>query len=151
MPQFTGRVFLDASVIFSGCHSPGGGSAVVLDACIAGLLTPVASPIVIDEAHNSLVMKSNKEAIKRFTSLIQHSGLDLLKTPSSAEIKRYEKIIHSKDAHVLAAASKSNCRFLLTLDRKHFFTPELRKADLPFQIATPGEFLEILTNMNFSD
>lgn len=52
-----------------------------------------------------------------------------------------QRIIHPKDAHVLAAAVKGGVEVLLTLDRAHFLSPLVLEAGLPFQIMTPGDFL----------
>jgi len=42
---------------------------------------------------------------------------------------------------VLAAAVKGKVDVLLTLDRKHFLSPAVLQAGLPFLIMTPGDFL----------
>jgi predicted nucleic acid-binding protein len=55
-----------------------------------------------------------------------------------------EPIVGKKDAHVLAAALRSEADVLLTLDRRHFMTEKVRDAGLGLKIATPGDFLREL-------
>lgn len=150
MPHYRGRLFLDANVIFSGCHSRTGASAIILDMCMAKLLNPVASALVMSEASKAILNKSTDTALQRFTAFAQSSVLELVKSPASVENDLYGKIIHSKDRHVLAAAVMSHCDFILTLDLRHFFTQEIAKANLPLQMATPGHFLEFLMNENLT-
>jgi predicted nucleic acid-binding protein len=56
-------------------------------------------------------------------------------------ILKYSKIINEEDAHILASAVENDCRYLLTLDKKHFKNLAMEKAGLPVKILTPGEFL----------
>lgn len=148
MPHYHGRLFLDANVIFSGCHSQTGASAIILDMCMAKLLNPVTSALVMSEVSKAILNKSTDKGLQRFTAFAQSSALELVKSPSPAENDLYEKIIHSKNRHVLAAAVMSHCDFILTLDMKHFFTQEIAKSKLPLQMATPGQFLGFLMNEN---
>jgi len=50
-------------------------------------------------------------------------------------------LINKKDAHVLAPAITGKSDFLLTLDRKHFMTPNFKMANFDCIILTPGEIL----------
>ncbi len=63
--------------------------------------------------------------------------------PSGEVIRRYEKYIHSKDAHVLAAAVEGDSPFLLTLDRRHILAAAdaVKRAGLPIVILRPGDFI----------
>jgi hypothetical protein len=83
-------------------------------------------------------------ALVRFYRLIAAPDLQIIAAPSSEEITRYTGLIHPKDTHVLAGASKVKAAALLTLDRKHFCTPTIRQAPLSFEILTPGAFLHRL-------
>ena len=76
----------------------------------------------------------------RFDKEISKLDPKIIDTPQ--DLSRYDDIISLKDRHVLASAISSKASFLITLDRKHFFTKEIKNADLPIEIMTPGEFLE---------
>ena len=76
--------------------------------------------------------------------MIAAPGLQVIAPPSQEEAARYTGIIHAKDTHVLAGASKAKATALITLDRKHFCTPAIRQATLSFEILTPGAFLRRL-------
>lgn len=51
-------------------------------------------------------------------------------------------IIHPKDIHVLSSALYYKVGFLITLDKKHFMNPKIKKVKLPIKILTPAEFLQ---------
>ena len=70
--------------------------------------------------------------------------MEVLDVPAPEEMFVHEKTIHPKDVHVLASATKGKADYLITLDRKHFLAPSVRRAKLPFAILTPGEFLRRL-------
>lgn len=142
MAQLPRSIFFDASVLFAGCRSPEGASGLLIEASIAGVFQPAASQLVIAEARAALKLKSGTEALLRFYELLTCPALKIAGVPAPEEIEPYLELIADKDCHVLASAAASGVQFLLTLDRKHFFTPPLRQADLPFTILTPGDFLK---------
>lgn len=53
-----------------------------------------------------------------------------------------QKIIHPKDIHILSTALTTKADFLITLDRKHFMNPKIKKAKLLIKILTPKDFLQ---------
>ena len=90
------------------------------------------------------LLKFRDAALVRLYRLIAAPGLKIIAAPSSEETARYTGLIHPKDTHVLAGASKAKATALITLDRKHFCTPTIRQAPLPFEILTPDAFLHRL-------
>lgn len=136
------RVFFDASVLFAGCHSPEGASGLIMEACRAGLIEPAVGLMVVGEARGALARKSSSESVARLDRFLAHPDLRVAGVPSPDEIRPHVDLVPSKDCHVIASALAVRAECLLTLDRKHFFTPTVRKATLPFIILTPGEFLE---------
>lgn len=134
------RVFLDASVFIAAAGSPTGGSALVLELC-RRRTTGVTSQLVLEESERNIARKMAREAVLRFYKEIGSIDLEISTSPTEGETAALCAIIAAKDAHVLAAALKSNVQCLLTLDRKHFFSPRVLQAGLPFQILTPGSFL----------
>jgi len=135
------RVFLDASVLIAATASRKGASSVVLDLCGRGLLEALATQQVLREAERNIELKLGDDALLRFYQDIAEAGLSLVDPASPEAMNKYSAIIHPKDVHVLAAAIDGKAAFLLTLDRKHFMTPVLRRATPGLEILTPGEFL----------
>jgi predicted nucleic acid-binding protein len=140
------RLFLDASVLIAASGSPTGGSPLVLTLCGHRLARAVSSRLVLLEAERNIRDKLGDDALVRFYQQIAGLDLDLAEGPTSQEIAAQSQIIDPKDAHVLAAALKGEVEVLLTLDRKHFFSPLVLRAGLPFLIETPGTFLRRLFN-----
>lgn len=140
------RLFLDASVFIAAAGSPTGGSALIVEVCRRGLARAVSSRLVLLEAERNIRRKLGQEALLRFYQTIAGLDLDLVDAPTPQEIALMSRVIHPKDAHVLAAALKGGVDVLLTLDRTHFASPPVLQADLPFQIMTPGEFLQRLVS-----
>lgn len=137
----TSRLFLDASVFIAAAGSDTGASALILALCQAGHATPVASQRILLAAERNIRIKLGSEALLRFYEAIAALDLVVVESPTPEEIAVHHHIIDPKDAHVLAAALKGEPDVLLTLDRRHFMTPVLREAGLPFSIETPGEWL----------
>ncbi len=135
------RLFLDASVWIAAAASSTGASALVLRLCHHGHAQAVGSRLVLLEAERNLRDKLGEDALLRFYRDVAGLNVDLVSPATPEEIAVQARIIHPKDAHVLAAALKGNATALLTLDRKHFLTPSVPHADLPFQITTPADFL----------
>ncbi len=138
------RLFLGASVWMAVAGSPAGGSALVLACFRQGHAKPVGSRRVLLEAERTIRDKLGKEVLLRFYRELAALDLELVEPPTPQEIAAQSQIISPKDAHVLAAALKGRADILLTLDRKHFLTPSVLKANLPFQIMTSGDFLRRL-------
>ena len=67
---------------------------------------------------------------------------EIVISPAEEKLSKYNDIISLKDRHVLASALEGKSAFLITLDRKHFQTETIKKANLPITIMTPKEFLE---------
>lgn len=135
------RLFLDANVFIAAAGSQAGASALVLALCRHGDAKAVTSRLVLLEAERNIREKLGPETLLRFYREIAELDLELVGALTPHEIAAQSRIIHPKDAHVLAAALKGQVEVLLTLDRKHFLSPPVREAGLPFQVTTPGDFL----------
>ncbi len=135
------RLFLDASVWIAAAASLKGASALVLAFCRDRHARAVASRRILLEAERNIRDKLGEDALLRFYRDVAAPAIELVQPATPEEIAAQARIIHPKDAHVLAAALKGNITALLTLDRKHFLTPSVLHAVLPFQIMTPGEFV----------
>jgi predicted nucleic acid-binding protein len=104
----------------------------------------VSSRLILLEAERNIQAKLGPDTLLRFYRDLGELDLTLVEAPTPQEIAAQSKIIDPKDAHVLAAALKGGVEVLLTLDRKHFLSPSVLQAGLPFRIMTPGEFLHRL-------
>lgn len=136
-------LFLDASVFIAAAGSKTGGSALILELCRHDKAKAKSSQLVLLEAERNIRAKMGPDALLRFYQEIASLNLELVKAPIPHEIAAKEPVIDRKDAHVLAAAEKGGVDFLLTLDRKHFMSPKVFQAGLPFRIMTPGAFLQL--------
>ncbi|MBI4759006.1 MAG: PIN domain-containing protein [Chloroflexi bacterium] len=144
LPKRIPKLFLDASVFVAAAGSPSGGSLAVLDLCRRGHFEAVTTRLILLEAEKNIREKLPREALLRFYRGLGTLPLTIQEPASGEDNDTYTDLIDEKDAHVLAAAVKSGSDWLLTLDRRHFMTPKLRRARLKVLIATPGEFLRQL-------
>jgi predicted nucleic acid-binding protein len=138
------RLFLDASVLVAAAGSATGASTLVVETCRRGLARAVSSRAVLLEAERNIRNKLGSNPLLSFYEALGFLDLELVPDPPSSEIEAQTRIIHAKDAHVLAAASGAGVDFLLTLDRKHFIARMVLEARLSFAILTPGDFLRRL-------
>ncbi len=134
-------LFLDACVFIAAAASSQGASALVLEICTRGMAQPVATQLILQEAERNIRLKFDQEVLCRFYQDIADSELRLIEPARPDEIAACSRIIAPKDAHVLAAAIRSEAGILLTLDRKHFMTPSVRHAKSGLAIQTPGDFI----------
>jgi len=135
------RLFFDTSVLLAGVINPAGGSGLIIRACAANAFTPLVSQAVLLEMEVCLNESFQGLIMDKFSSILVDVPWIITANPSAKLLESCAKIIDEEDAHVLAAAITGRCDFLLTLDRKHFITADLKSADLPFIILTPGEFI----------
>jgi predicted nucleic acid-binding protein len=141
MLQEQRRVFLDASVLIAAAASPSGGSSLLLEICCGKGCRAVTTKRVLLEAQRNVRKKFSEPDLIRFYREIASLELEIAQPATEEELAEYAQLIDRKDAHVLAAAIKSGASFLVTLDRKHFMTRQIREAGLPLSILTPGEFI----------
>ncbi len=135
------RVFLDASVLIAAAGSPSGGSALVIEVCKGQHYAAICSQRVLLEAQVNIRSKLPDEAMARFYQLLATLSPMLVRPVTAAEEARYTAWVAPKDAHVIAAA-QGGADYLLSLDRKHLVNDHVRSAGLPFQVLTPGEFIQ---------
>ncbi len=138
------RLFLDASVLIAAAASPTGGSALVIEFCKERKATPLASRLVLIEAERNIRKKFEESVLVRYYNTLAELDPFVLPIPEQQEIEEAQKVVQPKDAHVLAAARSGEASHLITLDRKHFLTDEVRQAIRPILACTPGEYLDQL-------
>lgn len=143
------RIFLDASVLIAAAASHEGASALVLEVCKRGKATPLVTRLVLREAERNIQAKLDDLALLNFYNLLAEMDPEIVPSTNSEEMREASRVVAEKDAHVLAGARKSEASHLITLDRKHFLSDEVKQAMEPIIACTPGEFLQILLSNNY--
>jgi len=136
------KIFLDADVLVAGSYNPQGGSEFILECAKKEAFTIMTSKLVLQEAKRALLKKLGKEALFRFYQNMVNTDFLLAHKPTQKEIEKYSQFIHQDDAHVIAAVTKNKADFLITLNKRHFFTPKIKEAGLNIIILTPKMFIE---------
>ena len=134
------RVFLDTSALVAGTVSTTGAAREVLRLCEAGVVELFLSRQVLVEADRTFSAKL-PGLVSDYRNLICRLEPIMLDDPSKKNVVRAERVIHSKDAPILAAAINGEVDFLVTWNTRHFHQPSVDKA-VRFKVVTPGEFLE---------
>ncbi|MCG2791099.1 MAG: hypothetical protein L6305_05035 [Actinomycetia bacterium] len=120
------------------------GSSLILEVCRGIRFSAVTTRKILLEAQRNIRKKLSSEAILRFYKEIANLNPEIIRPPTKERLSQYDDIIALKDRHVLASTLEGKAAFLITLDRKHFQTEVIRKANLPIIIMTPKEFLELV-------
>lgn len=132
-------VFLDASVILSGLASSSGGSAKVIAAAKKKKVRLVTSVLVVEEVTKHLEKLNIKPSDLEI--LISTRVLGIIKTPPEETIDKFRKLTHDQnDAHVIAAGVTSGADVLLSLDKKHILTTQIKLFLKPIKVMSPKEF-----------
>lgn len=134
------KVFLDTSALIAGIVSTTGAAREVLRLCEAGVVVPLVSRQVLTEADRNLSEKL-PDLVPDHRRLMHQMAPVLLEDPSPKDTARAARIIHSKDAPILASAINGEADYLITWNTRHFHKPSVMGA-VRFKIMTPGEFLE---------
>jgi len=120
------RLFLDANVLFSAFHSPGGRALALFRLAEIGRATLVASSHIVEEARRNLVTRSNMEVgdFDRLTDQLER----VPEAPPKVVTWASGHDLSANDAPVLAAAVVCRADLLVTGDRTlfgHLFGSEL--------------------------
>ena len=136
------RVFLDANVYFAGFVSPQGGSAFILKLARRKKIRLLARRIVLKEADRNLRRKTQPQTAKAFRRFLRETKIEILPSPADTHLAHYEALIHPKDTVILGAALEAQVDFLVTLDRRHFLTPQVLAKQGRTKILTPENFIK---------
>ncbi len=132
-------VFVDSSVLFSAVNSPTGGSAKLFTVRLFKLIT---SPTVLAEVERNVRNKLSSEYLRRFFFLVD--GLTVIdQRPNERLVSQAKKVIVEKDAVILAEAKQSMAESIVTLDKKHFFTPKVERFLGKQKVSIPKMLLTI--------
>ncbi len=132
------RVFLDTSAILAGLNSPTGAAGVIVAGCIAGDITAIISPQVVEEAERNIKSKfpALQNAWNSFLLIPPH----ITKQPTLSQVRKSRALLPTSDAPILASAIAVKPDALVTWNTRHFLRPEVL-ASVDFPILTPGDFL----------
>lgn len=133
-------MFLDTGALIAGIISKTGAALEVMRLCEAGGVDVFLSRQVLVEADRNISEKL-PALVSDYRYLMRQMGPVLLDDPSRKEVEQAARLIHSKDAPILAAAIKGQVDGLITWNTRHFHQSSVMKA-VNFKILTPGEFLE---------
>lgn len=137
------RVFLDASVVFSGFMSPTGGSYKIISLCREKHIIGISTQTIIQEVKRN-IHKAPKSA-EQLDQFISSHRLLIRSELTLSEIEVFKSIVAEKDAHVLAGAILTISDYLVTLDKLHLLNSPVKNAmKSRIDIVSPGEFLESL-------
>ena len=112
------RLFLDANVLFTVAHNPGGRSAALFALARQGACALVTSPHAIDEARRNLGLKY-PDALRALDDLLRAARATA--EPAGSDIAwALAQRLPAEDAPILAAAARAGANILVTGDRTHF-------------------------------
>jgi predicted nucleic acid-binding protein len=116
-PKPQRRIFLDSSVLYAAAFSATGPARRLILKGLQGSVTPCISDLVLEETKRNL-KKNAPEALPAFTIIADLFALSVTR-PTKAEVLKAAKIVHLKDAAIVAAAAKGKAEYLATHDVKH--------------------------------
>ena len=134
------RVFSDSSVLYSAAYSTRGYAFELITAGIRGELVLCLSPLVLTETERNIRQKA-PHVLSAFQVLAPILSTYLV-TPSAASVRRVARLIHPKDAPIVAGALAARSRNLATYDRRHLLNhaDEIR-ASFGLLVMTPDDVL----------
>lgn len=134
-------VLIDASVLIAATLKETGASRAIVDLVQKKFIEIILTDLIFKEAHRNLKTKYGSAELLTFFQLLKDFKEHIKPHAAESNFPESVDLIEPKDFHVLAAAQKYQVNYLVTLDKKHFFTDQLQNAKLSFQILLPGDFL----------
>jgi len=130
------RVFLDANVIFTAAHNPGGKAAFVIELGAAGHFLLFTSDAALMEAERNVTAK-HPDSLPLLAAMMR--GITLFTADLSAP---FPDGLPTKDAIIFQAAVSCRATHFLTGDLRHF-GPFMNRPDatLSIIVQTVAEFL----------
>jgi len=134
-------VFLDTSALIAGLLSPTGAAHEVLRLGETHLIKIAMSQQVLTEANRNLSSKL-PTLLSPYRAFLQRLSPRIVEDPSPQAVREATRVIHHKDAPILAAARQANVDYLVSWNTRHFHTDAVRSF-VQFPVLTPGEFLQV--------
>jgi predicted nucleic acid-binding protein len=139
------HVFLDSSVLYAAAFSATGPARRLILTGLAGSITFAISDLVLEETKRNLT-KNAPAALPSF-HLLADLFSPVITNPTKADVFKAARIVHYKDAPIVAAAAKAKAGYLATHDVKHLLTHAQAIArGYGITVLTPADLLRILTN-----
>jgi predicted nucleic acid-binding protein len=136
-------VFLYTSVIISAVLSPTGGARKLFLLGEAGIITLVIGPTVLQEC-DEVVRRKVPRSLPLLAQLLMATSMGTSVLPTKKQIAKVQALVrYAPDAHVLAEAIHIKPDWFVTHDKEHFLKSRV-KFNVPFEIGTPGDFLQKL-------
>lgn len=135
------KLFLDANIWFTAARSPQGGSGYIVMLAKKGRIKLVISGQILSEVEKNLRKKENNSTLLRHFDNLSLTKPKLILI-GNKNTNKYIDLINVKDAPVVAGAIQSGSDYLVTLDKKHFFTSIINDAHLPIKIVIPEIYLK---------
>jgi predicted nucleic acid-binding protein len=138
------RIFLDTSAFFSAVFSEKGGARELLRLGERDAVRLLVSQDVLAELEDTVRAKAPRR-LNDLAVLLLLCGFHVVPPPEISAVQDCLKYVsYSKDAVVLAAASRTEVDYFVTLDRKHFLLNTALREAMSFPIGTPGDCLSWL-------
>ena len=146
-PQTKGpaRVFIDSSVLYAAALSPTGPARRLILKGFEEEITLFISDLVLEETERNLQLKAPQALplFSIFCSLLYPN----LTHATKAAVLRAARIVHSKDAPIVAAAARVKAEYLATHDLRHLLSHrEEIENSYGIKVLTPGELLSLAPN-----
>jgi predicted nucleic acid-binding protein len=144
-PKPQRRIFLDSSVLYAVAFSATGPARRLILKGLQESVTLCISDLVLEETKRNL-KKNAPEALPAFTIIADLFALSVTR-PTKAEVLKAAKIVHLKDAAIVAAAAKGKAEYLATHDVKHLLNhAKAIEQAYGITVLSPAELLSVLTN-----
>ena len=135
LPRPQKSVFLDSSVLYAAAFSATGPARRLIMKGLQGSIALCISDLVLEETKRNL-SKTAPAALPYF-SLFADLLSQQATHPTKAEVLRAAKIVHLKDAAIVAAAAKVKAEYLAPHDVKHLLNhaKAIEQAYIPYLAA----------------
>jgi predicted nucleic acid-binding protein len=138
-------VFIDSSVLYAAAFSPTGPARRLIVKGLEGTIALSISDLVLDETRRNL--KKNAPLALPYFTILADVFSPFITNPTKAEVFKAAKIVHLKDAPIVAAAAKGKAAYLATHDVKYLLShAQAIEAAYGITVLTPAELLSTLTN-----
>lgn len=135
------RILLDATCWYAATFSEGGGSRRILKEAEEKEFAIVLSETIFQEAWKN-IFEDSPEKTEVLLDLVLNSPIDFLDSLTVDDLDQWRKITVLKDLHVLAAAFVGNADVLITFDREHLLTQDVKEG-FPIPVMETKEFWQI--------
>jgi predicted nucleic acid-binding protein len=145
LPNPHRRIFLDSSVLYAGAFSATGSARRLILKGLDGSIALSLSDLVLEETKRNLT-KNAPQTLPYFTILADLFS-PFITNPTKAEVLKAARIVHLKDAPIVAAAAKAKAGYLATHDVKHLLNhAQAIEEAYGITVLAPAELVNILTN-----